>query len=264
MHVEHAQLGVGGGVADGDAGHEAVPLRLREGVGALHLDRVLGGDHHERARQRVTVAVHGDLALLHRLQQRRLGLGGGAVDLVADDDLREDRPGLELELGLLLVVDAHAGDVRGQQVRGELDAADRAVHRSRQCLGQHRLADPGHVLDEEVALGQQDGQREPYDLRLALDHPLDRPAHPFRCGGQICEARSPVIGRHPALLGPLSGRCATARPDPPRSVGSAYGRGPSRDASCAFLLPPRACVTRIRATGANSRGIAAFRRGGSG
>jgi hypothetical protein len=32
------------------------------------------------------------LLLLHRLEQRRLRLGGRAVDLVAEDDVGEDRP----------------------------------------------------------------------------------------------------------------------------------------------------------------------------
>jgi hypothetical protein len=42
-------------------------------------------------------AVDGDLPLLHRLQERGLGLGGGAVDLVADHDVGEHAAGLELE-----------------------------------------------------------------------------------------------------------------------------------------------------------------------
>jgi len=32
------------------------------------------------------------LPLLHRLEEGALHLGGGAVDLVGEDDLREDRP----------------------------------------------------------------------------------------------------------------------------------------------------------------------------
>ncbi len=41
-------------------------------------------------------------------------------------------------------------------------------------LGQHRLADAGDVLDEQVTLGEQDGQRQADDLGLALDDGLDR------------------------------------------------------------------------------------------
>jgi hypothetical protein len=39
----------------------------------------------------------GDAALLHRLEQGRLGLGRGAVDLVGEDDVGEDRARLEDE-----------------------------------------------------------------------------------------------------------------------------------------------------------------------
>ncbi len=214
VHVQHLQLGLRARVPDRDPRHETVPLRLRQGVGALHLDRVLGGDDHEGRGQLVGLPVHRDLALLHRLQQRGLGLGRGAVDLVTDHDLGEDRAGLELEVPPLLVVDAHAGDVRRQQVGGELDTPHRAVDGPGQRLGEHRLAHARHVLDEQMALREQHGQREPHDLGLALDHGLHRPADPLRRGGQIpprarlrprgvtSKARLLVIGRHPALLGP--------------------------------------------------------------
>ena len=43
----------------------------------------------------------------------------------------------------------------------------------RQRLGQRRLPDARHVLDEQVALGEQRDQRDAHDLGLADDHPLD-------------------------------------------------------------------------------------------
>ena len=43
-------------------------------------------------------AVDGDVALLHHLQQRRLGLRRGPVDLVGEHDVGEHRPRVELEL----------------------------------------------------------------------------------------------------------------------------------------------------------------------
>ena len=71
----------------------------------------------------------GDLPLLHRLEQRGLDLGRGPVDLVGEEDVAEDRAGLEAELALaaLGIVDVGAGHVRGQQVGGELDAAEVGV-----------------------------------------------------------------------------------------------------------------------------------------
>src|SRR6267142_1142442 len=52
------------------------------------------------------VGVH---VLGHRLEQRRLGLRHRAVDLVDEQDVREYRPGPELEVPGLLVVDREAG-----------------------------------------------------------------------------------------------------------------------------------------------------------
>ena len=127
VRVEHRDLGGLDRVADRDPRHEPVALGLGQGVGALHLDRVLGRDHHERRVELVRRAVDGDLPLLHALQQRGLGLGRGPVDLVADHDVGEDAARAELELPGVLVEDRDAGDVGGQQVGGELDAPHRAV-----------------------------------------------------------------------------------------------------------------------------------------
>ena len=64
-------------------------------------------------------------------------------------------------------------DVGGQQVGGELHPLPVGVDRRRQGLGQARLAHPGHVLDEQMALGEQAHEREFHHLGLALDDDLD-------------------------------------------------------------------------------------------
>ena len=114
-------------------------------------------------------AVDRDLALLHRLEQGRLGLRRGPVDLVGEHDVGEQRARLEPELLGGPLVDADADEVGRQQVGGELDPLPGAVDRRRQRLGQARLAHAGHVLDEEVALGEEahDGQLDRF--RLAVD-----------------------------------------------------------------------------------------------
>ena len=72
-----------------------------------------------------------DRAFLHRLEQRGLGLGRGAVELVGEQQVGEDRALLELEVALAgaVVLFQHLGaeDVAGHQVRGELDAAELPV-----------------------------------------------------------------------------------------------------------------------------------------
>src|SRR5262249_51356643 len=68
--------------------------------------------------------LHRDLALLHRLQQRGLGLGRGPVHLVGDHDAGEDRSRPEREGGRRAVEHHRAHDVRGHQVGRELDALE--------------------------------------------------------------------------------------------------------------------------------------------
>jgi hypothetical protein len=58
------------------------------------LDRVLRREDEERRLELVGFSTVRDGAFLHRLEQRRLRLRRRAVDLIREDDLAEDRPGL--------------------------------------------------------------------------------------------------------------------------------------------------------------------------
>ena len=89
--VDDLQLLLRGGVIEHHLEEEAVLLRLRQRIGALVLDRVLGRQHQEGIGQPDLLAFEAHPALLHRLEQRRLDLGGRAVDLVCEEDVGEDR-----------------------------------------------------------------------------------------------------------------------------------------------------------------------------
>ena len=71
-------------VAEAEAEHEPIELRLRQRESALVLDRVLRRDDEERRRHRIRDAVDRRLALLHALEQRGLRLRRRAVDLVGE------------------------------------------------------------------------------------------------------------------------------------------------------------------------------------
>ena len=79
---------------------------------------------------------------------------------------------MELELGVRLVEDLHTGDVRGQEVGGELDAGERAVDRFGERASQRGLARARHVLDQEVALGEHAQEGEADLPGLAVDDAL--------------------------------------------------------------------------------------------
>ena len=96
-------------------------------------------------------------------------LGEARLISSASTMLAKMGPGTELELGGLLIEDAHAGDVAGQQVGGELDAREAAVDGARQRLGEQRLADARVVLDDEVTAGQQRDDAGLDHLLLAED-----------------------------------------------------------------------------------------------
>ena len=160
-------------VAEPEAQHEPVELGLGQGERAFVLDRVLGRDDEERIGHRVGRAVDRRLALFHALEERGLRLGRRPVDLVGEDDLAEDRSRPELEFLGLLVVDREARDVRGQEVRCELDPPEGAAEAPGDGLGEDRLAGPGDVLDQQMAAAQQRDQGEADLMVLADDDAFD-------------------------------------------------------------------------------------------
>src|SRR3954464_9490436 len=161
------------GVADDELEHEAVDLRLGQRVGALGLDRVLRRQHEERLGDVVRLVPDRDLALLHHLEQRRLHLGGGAVDLVGQQEVAEHGAELRVEPARVGAVDAGADEIGRHEVRGELEALEEAAERVGQRLHGQRLGQAGHALEQHVPTGQE-GHEQPLEHRLLTDdHPLD-------------------------------------------------------------------------------------------
>ena len=105
----------------------------------------------------MTFSENCDSSFLHGLEESRLCLRRGAVDLVSEDDVGEDRAGQELELtdagGLILLDDLCAGDVRGHQVGCELDALEIRPHALSECFNSKRLGETGYSFQEYVTIG---------------------------------------------------------------------------------------------------------------
>ena len=138
-------------IADAQHHREAIELRLGQRVDAFLLDRVLRRQHPERIVERERGVGERHLPLLHRLEQRALRLRRRAVDLVGEQDVREDRPLLDPERRRLGVVDARAEDVGRQQVGRELHALELRRDRLRQRRRGQRLGDAGHAFEQQVA-----------------------------------------------------------------------------------------------------------------
>ena len=92
-----------GWIAEADLHHEAVDLRLGQGVSSFLLDRILGGEDEEWVGQLVRFGADGDLVLLHRLEQGALHLGGSAVDFVGKDEVGEHGAFAGLEVAAFLI-----------------------------------------------------------------------------------------------------------------------------------------------------------------
>src|SRR6059036_3218842 len=172
--LEDLDLLLSGRIPDVDLQQEPIDLGLRERVGALVLDRILRRDHEERPVQRERLALQRRLAFLHRLEERGLGLRRGAVDLVREEDVREDRAPSEDEVARLAVEHVRPRDVRGQQVRRELDTAEREAQARREGLRDQRLGQPRDVFDQEMTVAEDRPEHSFQDGALADDHGLDR------------------------------------------------------------------------------------------
>jgi hypothetical protein len=189
------------------------------GVGALLLDRVLGREHVEGLRQRVGLAARGHARLLHRLQQRGLGLRRGAVDLVGEQEVAEHRAGDEAKVPLAgrLVLLEHlaAGDVRGHEVGGELHARELEVEGLGQAADEQGLGEAGHADEQAVAAAEQAHEQEVDDVLLADDAAVELLDEALAAGGEGGASSAPEAGAGAALVtggaeytpGPRDGVC---------------------------------------------------------
>jgi hypothetical protein len=116
-----------------------------------------------------------DVILLHRLEQGGLRLGRRAVDLVGEQDLREDRSLDEAQaaVAVVLVQDLGAGDVGRHEIRRELDPLERQVQDFRERLDEEGLGEPRDARDEAVAAGEKRHQHLVDDGVLADDDLAD-------------------------------------------------------------------------------------------
>ena len=101
----------------------------------------------------------------HHLEQRRLDLGRGPVDLVGEDEVGEHGPELDVEGLARRPVDAGADEVGGQEVGRELEAGEGAAADPGEGLADEGLGQAGHALEQAVAARQ-----EAHDQ--ALDGPV--------------------------------------------------------------------------------------------
>src|SRR5262249_4879599 len=103
-----------------------------------------------------------------RLEQGGLSLRRRAVDLVAQEEVREDGSGLEAERALGRAEDARARDVRRHEVGRELDATIGPAERARERAHEQGLRDAGRALEERVAAAQ-DRDQAGLDLGFEAD-----------------------------------------------------------------------------------------------
>ena len=159
----------------------------------------------------VELSFDGDLTLPHRFEQRRLGLGRGAVDLVGEQEAGEQRATAEHELVTALVEDERASEIGGEQVGGELGPGEPQSGRVGEAPCGQRLAETGQVLDQHVTAGEHATEHELQRSALADDRAVDlveRLPGETRRRGDIDSGRSSRVG-HSASISATS--CSASR-----------------------------------------------------
>src|SRR5207302_3328342 len=205
------------GIPDEDLHHEAVDLRLGERVHALGLDRVLRRHDEERVRDLVGLAADRDLALLHHLEERALHLRGRAVDLVCEEQVREDRAERRLEIARALVVDAGADEVSRNEVGRELDPLEVTADRLGDRLDAERLRQARHAFHEEMPSGQERDEDPLEEMVLPDDDLLDleeEPRHVARKRVGVLHGSLPPTQSTGMPSAPPATSIVTAKPRP--------------------------------------------------
>ena len=195
------------------------------------------------------------VVLLHRLEQRGLGLGRRAVDLVGQHDVGEDRPRHEpegaLAGGQVLLDDLGAGDVPGHEVGRELHPVEAQLQRLGHGLDHQRLGEARHADEQGVAAGE-DGGEDAVDDRVLTDDALGD-LGPERCDGRDQALEALEIGGGRGLGG--GHRCSTVE-----GRGSYAGRPPKvASASRLRLFSQAAKSSGYAATGRDEEDRQAYR-----
>jgi hypothetical protein len=140
----------------------------------------LSGDDKKQFREIPALALDAHLRFAHRLQQRRLRARRGAVDFVGEQNVREHRAFVKMELLVALAENGNAEDVRRQQIGRELEALELRVNRAGERLGQRRLARARKIIQQHVAAAGERGEQLSRRAGLAAhdfgDVPGDVPA----------------------------------------------------------------------------------------
>src|SRR5690554_1094556 len=148
---------------------EAIDLRFSERIGAFLLDGVLSREDEEELGEPLGRIADRHLPLLHRLEERALDLGGRAVDLIGEDEVREDRPAPSRELSCALIVDHRADHIGGEEIRRELNAAKIGLDRLRERIHHQGFGEARHALDEDMASDQK-ADEDPLDHLVLADN----------------------------------------------------------------------------------------------
>ena len=144
---------------------------LRQRVHPLGFDRVLGRHDEERGRCRERAFPDRHLPLPHHLEHRRLHLGRRPVDLISEHEVRQYRSHLDVEPLLGRPVDSGTDDVGRNQVRRELDSAERATENPCHRAQRDGLAETGYAFEEAVTVGEQ-ADHQPLQHPILADHDL--------------------------------------------------------------------------------------------
>src|ERR1700691_4662664 len=160
--VHYLEFVAGAEVVEDGVEEEAVELLLGQRVSAFELNRILRCQHEKRRGQGINVAAHGAGAFLHGFEQCCLGLWRRAIDLVGQHDVAKDRAldegPLTMSRGEVFFNNVRARNVRGHQVRRELDAPERQAQRLRNGAHHQRLGGAGQTGDQAMPTDEEGGK----------------------------------------------------------------------------------------------------------
>ena len=105
-------------------------------------------------------------------------LGRRPVDLVGEEDLREDRAAAEVETAGLQIEDAGSDDVRRHEVGRELHAVEVGLDEPGQNFCHQGFRRSGDALQQHVATGQEGHAEQLEDFLLAHQRSIRLLAQP--------------------------------------------------------------------------------------
>src|SRR5688572_8572744 len=123
-------------------------------ISSLLLYRVLRSHHHKWRRYLVSMPIDRNLSFFHHFKQCGLCFGGGAVDLIYQNNIAEDGPFVEFKGRFFWVENTGADHIARHHIGRKLYTRKTNGYTPAEQFGRERFGHARHTFDQYMPVGK--------------------------------------------------------------------------------------------------------------